>query len=147
MRSILEATEAANFADLLALLIEHGVPFSEAIVLAAEASGDPALLAASRQIAGAVERGDPLVASLSNPDVFPPLLRWMMITGQRQGTLVSALRHAASTYRRRALSRAEMIRAALPVLLMLLIGVSATLVFALTLFLPMTSMLDGLSLP
>jgi general secretion pathway protein F len=147
MRSVLAATEAANFADLLALLTDHGVPFSTGIVLAAEASGDPALMKGGQEIAAALERGDSLADSMSRPTSFPPLLRWVMITGQRQGTLVSALRHAAETYRRRALNRAEMIRVFLPIILMALIGVTATLIFALALFLPVASMLSELSMP
>lgn len=145
MRGLLAATEAANFADLLALLLEHQVPFPAGIVLAAEASADAKLLSASRELAASAERGEPLRASVHGTPSLPPLLAWLMLSGQSQGDLVSALRHAAATYRRRALDRAELIRLFLPTLLMLAIGATATLLFALTLFLPLINMLKDLA--
>lgn len=145
MRGLLAATEAGNFSELLALLLEHQVPFPEAILLAAEASADARLLAASREIAASVERGDPFRASLHAPLSFPPLLRWLMVSGQSQGDLVPALRHAATTYRRRAIDRAELIRLFVPTLLMFLIGASATIAFALTLFVPLVTLLKDLA--
>jgi type II secretory pathway component PulF len=146
MRSLLAATEAANFADLLALLIEHQVPFPDGVVLAAEASGDRALVATARDLAEASRRGEPLAQGMRGPSALPPLLRWLIATGQQQGMLVAALRHAAQVYRRRAIDQAELIRVLLPAMLMILIGGLATLAFALTLFLPMTSLLRDLAL-
>jgi general secretion pathway protein F len=69
----------------------------------------------------------------------------MIATGQQQCTLVSALRHAAVTYRRRALNHAELVRVFLPTILMFVIGATATLLFALALFLPLTSLLENLA--
>ena len=54
---MMKGFEAASFADLLALLIEHNVPYPEALVLAGEASGDRAMARSSRELAAAVERG------------------------------------------------------------------------------------------
>jgi type II secretory pathway component PulF len=144
MRSLMAATEAAGFADLLALLIEHQVPFPEAVVLAAEASGDGALVATARELADAARRGESLSQSVRGPSALPPLLRWLIATGQEQGMLVSALRHAAQVYRRRAIDQAELIRVFLPTVLLFVLGGTATLVLALSLFLPMTSLLKGL---
>jgi general secretion pathway protein F len=147
MKSILDSTEAANFADLLALLLEHFVPFDEAVTLAADASGDRALREAAGGLAQATQRGESLSQCLGRQSTLPPLLRWMMASGQRQGTLVSALKHAAKTYRHRALDKAELIRVFLPTLLLVAIGASATLVFALTLFVPFSRMLSELGGP
>ncbi|HEV3121829.1 MAG TPA: type II secretion system F family protein, partial [Isosphaeraceae bacterium] len=147
MRSILDSTEAANFADLLALLLDHKVPFSEAVTLAADASGDRALREAAAGLALASQRGESLAQCLGKQSALPPLLRWMMASGERQGTLVSALGHAAKTYRHRALDKAELIRVFLPTLLLVAIGASATLVFALTLFVPFSRMLHELGGP
>jgi general secretion pathway protein F len=147
MKTILDCTEAANFADLMALLLEHLVPFDEAVILAADASGDRALRAAAEGLALASKRGESLSQCLGKPSALPPLLRWMMATGQRQGTLVSALRHAAGTYRHRALDRADLIRVFLPTVLLVVIGATATLLFALTLFIPLSRMLNELGVP
>ena len=137
---------ASAFAGLLALLVEHRVPLSEGIELAAGASGDPAMERDGLAIAEALRRGDALGDGLRGAGTFPPLLRWLMVAGERQGRLADALRHAAETYRRRALARADAIRTVLPTALMLAIGATATLIYALTLFVPLSTLLNDLAI-
>jgi general secretion pathway protein F len=151
MRALLANSEAANVADLLALLIGQGVPYPEALRLAAEATGEPALARAGRDFANRIEQGttaaDALAAMSSGPNAFPPLLRWLLATGDRQGNLAGALRDAAAMYRRRALNQAQKIRVMLPVVLLFAIGATATLFYTLMLFLPLTSLLKELAVP
>ena len=142
---MLALSEAATFADLLALLVEHRVAYPEAIVLASSTSADPALRRAGLEFAEAVGRGDSPRAFLARPGPFPPLLRWLLSIGERQGSIETALRHAAQSYRTRAVHRAELIATFLPVLLLIAIGALATLLYALTLFVPLTALLKGLS--
>jgi len=52
----------ANFAELLALMIEHEVPLPEGLRLAAESTGDARLQRSGWELAAAIERGD-LVAT------------------------------------------------------------------------------------
>jgi general secretion pathway protein F len=139
------SSRAAGFADVLALLIEHGVPLPEAVGLAASATGDPGLMAAGQEIASAIQRGDPLRGTFGPARVVPPVLRWLMVSGQEQAALISALRHAAETYRRRAQNQATMARAVLPTMFLVLIGAVVTLFYGLTLFVPMTALLSNLS--
>lgn len=145
MGSMLALSEAATFADLLALLVEHRVAYPEAIVLASSTSADPALRRAGLEFAVAVGRGDSPRAFLARPGPFPPLLRWLLSIGERQGSIETALKHAAQTYRTRAAHRAELIATFLPVLLTVAIGGLVTLLYALTLFVPLTALLKGLS--
>jgi general secretion pathway protein F len=144
-RGVLVASRSAGFADVLALLVEHGVPLAEAVGLAANASGDKEFIAAGRQITGAIERGDPLHGTFGPAYIVPPVLRWLMIAGHEQAALISALRHAAETYRRRALNQADMARTVLPTLSLIAIGAVVTLFYGLTLFIPMTALLSNLS--
>ena len=141
---MLANSRAASFAGLLALLVEHRVPLHEAVELASGASGDPAMEREGRVIAEGLRRGEALGDRLRGGGAFPPLLRWLMITGERQGALAPALRHAAETYRRRALTRAEAVRVGLPTVLLFAIGATATLAYGLTLFLPFTTLLNDL---
>jgi general secretion pathway protein F len=83
--------------------------------------------------------------SLRGARLFPPLLCWIVAAGQERGALVPALRHAAQSYRRRALYQADLIRVFLPTTLVLLVGASATLLSALTLFVPIADLLSRLS--
>jgi type II secretory pathway component PulF len=138
----------ANFADLLALMIEHQVPLDEAIRLAAEASGDRALRQSAETLSASLRRGERTDSGgVAGIGTFPPLLTWLLTAGHRQGDLASALRHAATTYRRRAEARADLIRAALPTTLMLVIGAGTVLLYGFLLFVPMTTLYDELALP
>jgi general secretion pathway protein F len=145
MRGLLRQYEAANFAELLGLLIEHAVPYPEALVLASEATGDRAVIRLGRALAAAVERGDPPAASLDADRALPPLLRWLLATGRSQAALAGSLHGLAEIYRKQADYQAEKIRVFLPIVLLLLIGLSATLLFGLSLFLPFTTLLEDLA--
>ncbi|MDB5351527.1 MAG: type secretory pathway, component PulF [Planctomycetota bacterium] len=145
MGSILDGATAAQFADWLALLVEHDVPWADAVTLAADATGDGRLSAAARRMAEESRRGQPTSSTVRRAGGFPPLLLWLMGVGRRQDTLVQALRHAADTYRRRSFRKAAMLRVTLPSILLILIGATTTLVYSLTLFLPWTTLLNGLT--
>jgi type II secretory pathway component PulF len=141
----LRCSRAAAFAELLALLIENGVPLHEAITLAAGACGDRQLMASAQQLDQALQRGATLAQADGLLITLPPLLRWVMRAGPQQRTLLPALRHAAAAYQRRAQHRADAARTLLPVLLTLLIGGTATFTYALALFVPYTTMLKALA--
>jgi general secretion pathway protein F len=149
MRSLLSDYESAGFAELLALLLEHRVPYPRAVTLAAEATGNPTMIQGAHQLASAVERGEaPGKAMGQLPSrAFRPLLRWAMAMGPEQGSPVESLRNLAPMYRKRGAFQAEKLQVFLPVLLMVLIGGTATLFYGLTLFVPLTTMLKGLGAP
>ena len=71
----------ATFADLLRLMHAHRVPLPEALVLAADASGDQTLSRGARQIASRLEAGAKLKSRSDLPVGFPPLLGWSLLTG------------------------------------------------------------------
>ena len=63
--SVFATAQAADFADLLALMVEHGVPLDEGIGLAAEAAGSRALRSSALVIAEGLRRGESVGASLA----------------------------------------------------------------------------------
>jgi type II secretory pathway component PulF len=146
MGPMLTSARAACFADVLALLIEHRAPLPEAIALAARAVGDRPLQREGMRVAESLNQGQSLRDALRDATAIPPLLRWLLATGQSQGNLLAALQHAAESYRRRTLDQAEIARVFLPKLLMFAIGATATALFALTLFVPLSALLKGLAL-
>jgi type II secretory pathway component PulF len=137
----------SQFAELLALLVENDVPMQEAIVLAAETTNDPALQDAARAIADATSRGMDASYGLSNSSGFPPFLRWLITRRQEQDGLVSALRAAGEMYQRRAVVISEWIKVTFPVLAAVVIGGGATLLYALSIFVPFTELLHTLAGP
>jgi general secretion pathway protein F len=147
IRKIAKYYRYSQFADLLALLIEHDVPLQEAIVLAGEATNDLAIQDAARAIAEATSRGWILSGGSSGHAGFPPFLHWLITRREEQTGMVSALRAAADMYRRKALVMIEWIKVAFPVAAAVLIGGTATLLYVLTVFWPYTELLNNLALP
>jgi type II secretory pathway component PulF len=147
MRSILTNYEGANFCELLALLLEHEVTYPEALKLAAESTGNPRLLRGACSLSEALSRGQSAVAALETIDrnAFLPMLRWVLATGQEQGSLSRALRNLAGHYRRRAKYLAEKLSVFLPTFILVVVGASATLFYALALFIPIINLLGQLS--
>ena len=79
-------------------------------------------------------------------DAFLPMMRWVLATGQAQGSLVAALHNLAGLYRKRAKFQAEKLYVFLPMILLIVIGATATLFYGLALFVPLASMLRELSI-
>lgn len=139
--------ESSSFAELLALLVEHGVPYPEALTLAGEASGDRGLLLASQAIAGRVSQGQAAEGSSADLSALPPLLGWLVATGPAAGDFPMALRQMAGRYRLEAFLQSEKIRVLVPTILLCGVGASATLIYALVLFLPMSTLWNSLATP
>jgi general secretion pathway protein F len=131
---MLRQSRVASFADVLALLIESRVPLPESIVLAAETVGGARLVASARQIAAALERGEPLASAQLKDTGLPPLAAWLLVAGEQRGTLLPALRHTAETYHQRARYLAEKARVFLPVVLTVVIGGGAVGAYAALVF-------------
>lgn len=147
MGSLLADYEAASFAELLALLLEHQVPYPSAIVLAADAAGGARLADGAHRAAEAVSRGEPAAAAVdaAGPHAFPPMLRWTLASAPARGSLADSLRHMAGLYRRRARYRAEQIALFLPMVLTLVVGAGAAAFYALSLFVPLLEIMGGLA--
>lgn len=143
--SMLTWSRNSAFADVLALLVENSVPMPEALVLAAEASGDKHLIDAARHAAAMISSGQSLVGQDGQLKSFPPLLRWLLPAASQKNILVPALKHAAEMYNRRAEHQADLLRVFTPVVLTVCISGVITFLYALTLFIPYTTMLRALA--
>ena len=131
----------ATFADTLALLVEHDAPLGESIVLAADAAGDSRLREEARQLAAELERGGDAAAPRGKRGVFPPFLRWLLAGRANRPHLADTLRQTADSYRRRAERLDERLRIFLPVVLSLVIGGTAVVLYALSVMVPWYTML------
>lgn len=152
----------ANFAELLALLIEHEIPLGEGLRLAADATCDRGVREAAAAFAGSIERGDvapaprytvrewPVLVEWilwpwlwlasclwrSRP-AFPPFLHWVLWQASRGAGPVRLLRHAASIYRRRAATATNWFKLFFPLFSALVIGGGVTIAYSLALFGPL----------
>jgi general secretion pathway protein F len=137
----------ANFAELTALLVEHEVPLPEAIELAADATGDWSIQHAAHVIAEELIQGGEIAAPKSSGGGLPPFLNWMLERSQASGELARSLRLAATMYRDRAKARVDWLKTVFPIVAAVLIGGGAVLLYALSLFYPLTRMLGDLAAP
>jgi len=137
----------ATFAELLALMNQHEVPMPEAIVLAADASGDRGLAEASREIARRVSNGEKLRDRRDLPAHFPPLLGWSIVSGSGTAALTRTLTTSAETYRQRAARAATWAVVYLPIALTAFIGGTVVFSLAFLVFYPIVSLLYDLALP
>jgi general secretion pathway protein F len=134
----------ANFADLLATLVANGVPLPESVLLAADATGDSSLRAQARAVSDAAREGQSGGVSLGRWG-FPPYLLWLVTRQSEQEGLVSGLRAASAMYRARAVQTIDWIRLVFPVLAATVLGGAVTLVYCLTVFIPIAKLINDLS--
>jgi len=149
MRSLMRDYRSAAFAELLALLLENRIAYPEAVTLAAEATGEAGLIGDSHRLADAMRSGLPAdqAAAQVASNAFSPMLRWVLAHGRTEGSIIQALRNLVPMYRSRAALRAAKLRTLLPSLVVVFVGATAALIYALTLFLPLTGMLKELAGP
>ena len=69
-----------------------------------------------------------------------PLIRWLILRGQNERMLVPLVRHTAETYRQRTLRQTDWLRFYLPALLTVGIGGTATLLYGLSLIVPLANL-------
>lgn len=143
--SMLIYSRNGAFADVLALLVENSVPLPEALRLAAESCGDMRLIYAARHASDMLSGGQSLVGQDGPLAEFPPLLRWLLPAASQKNIIVPALKHAAEMYNRRAEHQADLLRVFTPVVLTIGISGVITFLYALTLFVPYTTMLRALA--
>jgi general secretion pathway protein F len=135
----------ATYADTLALMVEHDVPMNEAVTLAAGASGDRGLAAASGRLAACIERGE----SINGRDLgeAPPVLAWLLTGSRDKTTLISSLRRSADSYRRHADWMMRWLSLYLPIWLVAVIGGTVVVVYAVSVVGLWSRMLHDLSMP
>jgi type II secretory pathway component PulF len=143
---MMHCARTASFTEILALLLENQVPLDQAVVLAADAWGDPALTRSAARFAQLIAQG----ANVSQDDpqtaAIPPLVRWLLLTSPPR-TLVPMLRYTAETFHRRALRYADWLRLTFPIVATLIIAGGVTFAYALTLFIPFAELIQKLTAP
>jgi general secretion pathway protein F len=134
----------AQFADLLQIQIAHGLPIADAFRRAADGAGDRRLKRLADTVCPQLEQGVPLADAISEARSLPPIMRWMLSTGARQGTLARSLELMRDSFRRRAERQSQFLKIWIPSIFTLLIGGGFGLMYGLLFFLPMRALWQGL---
>lgn len=135
----------ANFADLLHMLLSCRIPLDEALPLAANASGAPALEQPANELAAQIAAGRSLESQLPALRRLPPLVRTALLTGATEDVLLAGLQRASQSYRERAAAWIVDVAVLLPVVITLALGVGVVGVYALLILQPYFTTLHHLS--
>jgi type II secretory pathway component PulF len=131
----------ARFAATLEDMLRRGTPLDAALDIAADGSGDASLREGGRSLAEAVRRGKLPADDSRTAKLFPPFLRWVLWHSEATTGRGRALQIAANLYRDSAARRSERLCALAPVVLIVLVGGTVTLLYALALFVPFVQLL------
>jgi type II secretory pathway component PulF len=134
----------AQFTELLALQVEQDCPLARAFVFAADATDDRCWQREARLVSEDLIRGTTLAVALGQANSMPPLVRWMLASGESQGTLALTLRQLSEIYRRRTLRRVAILKTWLPVAITICFTGGIGLIYGLAFFLPLRAFLEGL---
>lgn len=127
MLKMRRAGQLAAMCDCLALLMEYGVPLPEGVPLAARTTGAKKLESAAMKLAEQIARGERTTVA---PAGFPPLLAWMLSSGELRQDLPKVLRRAAEVYRDEANRRAQWLRLYVPLILTVVFGGGTVAIYA-----------------
>lgn len=136
--------QLADFAEMLAELLDLGTPLDDSLVIAAGASGNNALLETARA-EGSVSQDDPKESSETRfAEELPPLLHWALFSTEAAGQRTNALRAVANVYREEAESRTHRLELVAPRLICIVVGGGAVLLYGLALFFPVVELLKSI---
>ncbi|HEX2475540.1 MAG TPA: type II secretion system F family protein [Lacipirellulaceae bacterium] len=143
-------SQAARFADLLLLVVERGLPLDESLRLAADATDNPRFRDRADRLASEIRSGRALQVSGNEPGYtgrsdFPLLIRLAMHHKGDRGLLVGSLRQASAMYRERAIQAADWYAEYFPILMVVGIGGTLTIGFALLVLWPYVATLNELA--
>jgi general secretion pathway protein F len=131
----------ASFAAALATLTENAVPFAEALPLAAGTCGDARFVTAAESLAATLSAGQTPSDNSAAARQFPPYLRWALLHSNETIGRPRALNSAAEIYRQSAQRREERLRIIAPIAICAFLGGGATLLYGLSLFVPVVQLL------
>lgn len=134
LRGIIRTHQLANFTEVTGVLLDSGVPYHQALRTAALASGELQLLPLLQ----------PSSETIQPTRKLPPLIRWLLGQATESGNVRETIRGAAEMYRRRAELGTTIIKSTAPILFLVLIAGSTTLIYALAVFYPFIDILNNL---
>lgn len=121
-RRVRRLSQAAAFADLLALLVEYHVPLPEAMELSTEAAGDRSLRRTAAALAAEIQAGRSVADARKQLGAFPALIRLALLNDRNEPAMSAGLRAAADAYRHRADQDVDWLTLRTPVVLTLILG-------------------------
>lgn len=135
----------ACFAESLASLEERKVPLEEALALAAGVCGETSLADGARSLATRVSGGSSITDDYAEGNQFPPFMRWALFQSESTVGRTRALRMAAALYRESSSHSMRRARIIAPIIGLVTLGGTVTLMYCLALFVPVVQMLKAVA--
>jgi general secretion pathway protein F/type IV pilus assembly protein PilC len=132
--ALVRAICVARFTRVLGTLLANGIPMIQAMTIAREAAGHPALADAVERATEAVRAGEPLSAPLADSGFFEPDVVEMITMGESANNLAQVLNGISDTLERRVdRALAMAVKLMEPALLLFLAAVVLSIFLALVL--------------
>ena len=125
----------ARFARSFALSIRSGVPIVQALTVVSQTSDNAYLAARIEQMRYGVERGESIVRTATNAQVFTPIVLQMIAVGEESGSIDDLMDEIAMMYEREVDYELKTLSSQIEPILIVFLGVMV-LILALGIFLP-----------
>jgi MSHA biogenesis protein MshG len=131
---VLKAT-LARFARSFALAIRSGVPIVQGLTLISQTVDNAYVAKQVEKMREGVERGDSVLRTAANANVFTPVVMQMIMVGEESGSLDDMMQEIAEMYQREVEYELKTLGAQIEPILIICLGV-LVLILALGVFLP-----------
>jgi MSHA biogenesis protein MshG len=139
--SILERATLARFGRSFALMLSSGVPLLQALDLASQAVGNSYMGVKIRSMREGIQRGESLLRSAIQSEMFTPLVLQMIQVGEETGQVDEMLNEVAGFYEQEVDYDLKSLASNIePILIAFIAGL--VMVLALGIFLPMWDMMS-----
>ncbi|WP_323141375.1 type II secretion system F family protein [Massilia phyllosphaerae] len=125
----------ARFARSFALSIRSGVPIVQALTVVSQTSDNAYLASRIEQMRDGVERGDSILRTATNAQVFTPIVLQMIAVGEESGSIDDLMDEIAMMYEREVDYELKTLSSQIEPILIVFLGVMV-LILALGIFLP-----------
>lgn len=132
---IVHKATMARFARSFALSIRSGVPIVQALTVVAQTSDNAYLAMRIEQMRDGVERGESILRTATNAQVFTPIVLQMVAVGEESGSLDDLMDEIAMMYEREVDYELKTLSSQIEPILITFLG-AMVLVLALGIFLP-----------
>jgi MSHA biogenesis protein MshG len=132
---IVHKATMARFARSFALSIRSGVPIVQALTVVSQTADNAYLAMRIEQMRDGVERGESILRTATNADVFTPIVLQMIAVGEESGSLDDLMDEIAMMYEREVDYELKTLSSQIEPILITFLG-AMVLVLALGIFLP-----------
>ncbi len=141
--SIIERSTLSRFARSFAMMLQSGVPLTQALNLVSEAVDNAFMGDKIINMRRGIERGESLLRTANNSRLFTPLVMQMIAVGEETGQVDSMLSEVADFYDREVDFDVRSLTAKIEPILIAVVAVMV-LILALGIFMPMWNMMSAI---